>query len=152
LKKIKNIRCRLFITTLQPLGLAFFNSINKLLTIWYFESFPTSFYLLFFSCMLYNFKWFEFFSACNQLSLKNNSKELQPFWTVFHTDMTLWSAAARIFAGAKNGTLSLQTLISCNLQGRNFWNFFHIFLDQCTTRSYSYICQKKFFSKIWYLY
>jgi len=34
--KNKNIMCRLFITTFQPLELAFFNSINKLLTIFEF--------------------------------------------------------------------------------------------------------------------
>jgi len=33
LEKNKTIRYRLFIKTLQPLGLEFFNSINKLLTI-----------------------------------------------------------------------------------------------------------------------
>ena len=32
LKKNKNIGCRFLIATLQPLGLAFFNSISKLLT------------------------------------------------------------------------------------------------------------------------
>ena len=55
-EKNQIIGCRLFITTLQPLGLAFFNFINKFLTILYFESFATSFYLLFFSYMLYNSK------------------------------------------------------------------------------------------------
>jgi len=48
----KIIQCRLSIKTLQPLGLAFFNSINKFLTILYFESFSTSFYLLLFPYML----------------------------------------------------------------------------------------------------
>jgi len=70
--------------------------------------------------MLYNFKQTVFFKACSQLALKNDSKELQPFWTFFHNDLTLSSAAARIFAGARKGILSLQTLISCNLHGGNF--------------------------------
>jgi len=47
-EKNKNIGCRLFTTTLQPLGLSFFNSMTKFLTILYFESLSTSFYLLFF--------------------------------------------------------------------------------------------------------
>jgi len=41
------------------------------------------------------------FLACSQLALKNDFKELQAFWTFFHNDLTLRSAAARIFAGAK---------------------------------------------------
>jgi len=73
----------LFITTLQPLGLAFFNYINKLLTIQCFESFSPSFYLLFFSYMLYNSKWSKIFQACNQHALKNEFKELPSFWTFF---------------------------------------------------------------------
>jgi len=54
LEKNKIIGYRLFITTLQPLGLGFLDFIIKFLTILYFESFFTSFYLLFFSYMLYN--------------------------------------------------------------------------------------------------
>jgi len=48
MKKNKIIECRLIITKLQPLGLAFFNSITKFLTILYSESSSTTFYLLFF--------------------------------------------------------------------------------------------------------
>jgi len=60
------------------------------------------------------------FQACSQLDLNNDSKELLPFWTFFHTNLALKSAAAQDFAGIKKGILSLQTLISCNLHGRNF--------------------------------
>jgi len=52
---------------LQPLGLAFFNSISKFLTIYYLE----------------------IFQACSQLVWKNESKEAQIFWTFFHTNVTL---------------------------------------------------------------
>jgi len=93
--------CTLFITTSQPLELTLFNSINKLLTIWYFESFSTSFYLLFFSYMLHNSKWSKKFQACSQLALKNEFKELQPFWTSFHNNLTLWSATKPFFARPK---------------------------------------------------
>jgi len=99
----------------------------------------------FFSYMLYNSKWIENFHACSQLDLKNESKELQPFWTFFRTNVAFWSAAAWLFAGIKKRFLSLQTLISCNLLSGNFWNFFHIFSNQCTKRSYGYICLKMFF-------
>jgi len=37
--------------------------------------------------------------------------------------------------------------ISCNPCNENFWNSYHIFLSQCTTRSYGYMCQKKVFFK-----
>jgi len=56
LEKNNKIRRRIFITSLQPLGLAFFNSINKLLTIQHFESFPTSFHLLFFFLYVVQFQ------------------------------------------------------------------------------------------------
>jgi len=123
----------IFTTTLQPLGLAFFNSINKLLTILYFESFPTFFYLLFFSYMLYNSKQSKFFKACSQLALKNSYNHFGNFFIMiwscvcqesFEPDLILWSAVAQIFARAKKGILSLQTLISCNLHRGNFWIFF----------------------------
>jgi hypothetical protein len=38
---------------------------------------------------LYNSKKSEFFKACSQLALKNDSKELQAFWKFFHNDLTL---------------------------------------------------------------
>jgi len=87
------------------------------------------------------------FSSMQPTCLENESKELQPFWTFFYTNMSLWSAAAQIFAGSKKGFLSIQTLISCNLHGEKFWNFFHIFSNQFNLRSYSYMCPKKFFFK-----
>jgi len=92
--------------------------------------------------MLYNSKWSKFFQACGQLALKNESKDAPPFWTFFHKNVTLWSAAARFFVGAKKGFLSIQMLISCNLCSGNFWNFFHIFSNQNTRRSYDYMCPK----------
>jgi len=106
--------------------------------------FFTSFYLLFFSYTLYNSKWFENFQACSQLALRNESKKEPPFWTFFHTNMTLWSAAARFFARTKKEFLSIQTLTSCNLHDGYFWNFFYIISNWCTTRSYGYMCPKMF--------
>jgi len=103
------------------------------------------FLLTIFSYILYNSKWFKKFQACSQLAMKNESKELQPFWTFFCNDITLWSAAVRFFAVTKKGFLSLQTLIYCNLHGENFWNFFHIFSNQHIIRSYSYMCSKMCF-------
>jgi len=79
----KSIECRLFIRTLPPLGLAFFNFINKFLTILYIVSFSTSFYILFFSYILYDFKWSKIFQVCSQLSLRNESKDTPLFRTFF---------------------------------------------------------------------
>jgi len=59
--------------------------------------------------------------------------------------MTFWSTAARDFVGPKKEFLSLQMFISCNLHGKKFWNCFHIFEIEHTTRSYGYICPKMFF-------
>jgi len=132
---------------LQSLGLAFSNFIKKFLTILNFESFSTSFYLLFFSYTLYDSKWSEIFQACSQLALKNEFIELQPFWNFFHNDLTMWSAAARIFEVTKKGFLLLQMLISCDLHGGNFWNFFHIFSNQCLTWSNGYMYPKRKFIK-----
>jgi len=126
-EKNKNIGCRLFITTFQLLGLAIFDSITKFMTILNFESFSISFYLLSFSYMLYNSKWSEIFQAHRKLDLKNESKEALPIWTFFHANVTLWSAATWFLTQPKKAFLSIQTLISCNPHGRNFWNFFHIF-------------------------
>jgi len=89
----------------------------------------------------------ENFQAYRQLAFKNEFKELQPFWTFFYTNLSLWSAAAQLFARPKKGLLLIQMLISCNLHGKKFWNLFHIFLNQFTTRSYGYMCPKKFFFK-----
>jgi len=144
-EKNKIIGYRLFIATLQPLGLSFFNSISKFLTILYFESFSISFYLLFFSYVLYNSKWSQNFQACSQIALKNEYKEAPPFWTFFHTNVNLCSAIARFFVGPKKGVLWIQKLISCNPRCGNFWNFFHMFSSQHTTRSYGLICPNMLF-------
>jgi len=45
----------------------------------------------------------------------------------FEVSEYLWEFA-QIFAGQKNGFLSIQTLISHNLHGRNFWKISHTFL------------------------
>jgi len=127
LEKNKISRYILFTKTLQPLGLAFFNSINKLVKIWCFESFSTSFYSLFFSYMLYNSKWSENFQACNELDLKNEFKELPPFRTFFHTNVGLQSAIAQFFARPRKEFLWIQKLMSCNPISGNFWNIFHVF-------------------------
>ena len=84
------------------------------------------------------------FWACSQLDLKNETEEAQPFFTFFHKNVTFWSAAARVFRGPKKGSLSLQMLISCNLYGGHFWNFFHIFKNLSTKRSYGWIYPKIF--------
>jgi len=91
----------LFIAILQPLGLAFFNSIIKFLTNLVFKSFSTSFYLLFFFYMLYNSKWFENFKHVANLPRRLNPKKHHHFWTFFHTNVTLWSLGAMFFVGPK---------------------------------------------------
>jgi len=64
---------------------------------------------------------------------------------IFSYKLTLWSSAARFFVGPKFYFLSLQMLIYCKMHGGNFWNFFHIFSNQHTTRSYSYMHPKIIF-------
>jgi len=124
LEKNKIIGCRLFITTLQPLEFTFFNSITKFLTILYFEPFSIFFYLLFFSCMLYNSKWPKKFQAYNQLNLKNESKKAPPFQTFFPYENELLKYNCLFFRKSPKRFLSIQTLISCNLHGGNFYFLF----------------------------
>jgi len=71
LEKNKIVGCRVFITTLWTFGLEFFNSIINFSTI----KCSASFYFILFFYMLYNSKWPEFFQACIQPALKNESKE-----------------------------------------------------------------------------
>jgi len=111
----------------------------------FLESLSTYVYLLFFFRYVLQFQMMWNFSTCSQLDLKNESKEAPPFLTFFHTNVSLWSAAAQFFTGQKNGFLWIQMLISCNPCGRNFWNFFHMFSSQYTTRSYGYMRWKTFF-------
>jgi len=80
-----------------------------------------------------------------------NLKNYNHFGHFFHINLTLWSAAARFSAGPKKGFLSIQTLKSCNLHGGNSWVFFHIFLNQISTRSYGYMCPKNMFFYIFVL-
>jgi len=57
----------------------------------------------------------------------------------------LWSATTLFFLGPKKSFLPIQMLISCNQWSGSFSNFFHIFSNQCTSRSYGYMCPKMFF-------
>lgn len=77
--KNETLKCRLVITILQPLGLAFFNYMIKFLTIEYHESFSTSFYLLFFPicCTIPNDV--NFFEHILILFRKLNSKKHHHF-------------------------------------------------------------------------
>jgi len=84
----------------------------------------TSFYLLFFSYMLYNSKWFEIFQACSQLKLKHESKEAPPTWIFFHTNMSLWSAAWPIFCKAKKRILANS---NANILQSTPWKFLKFF-------------------------
>jgi len=97
--------------------------------------------------MLCYFKWTENFQACRQLAMKNESKESPPFWTFFDTNVTLWSVSALFFIRFPKGFIWIRKLISCNPRGGNFLIFFHIFSSQHTTRSYSYMCLKMYFSQ-----
>jgi len=124
------------------LGLTFVNSITKVLTILYFDSFSNSFYLLFFLYVIQFQMISEIFLTYSQLAMKNESKESPPFWTFFHTNVTSWSATIRFFAGPRKRFLALQTLKSCNLHSWNFWNFFYVFSNQHSTNS---CVQKCFF-------
>jgi len=83
LKKIKIIGFRLFITTLQLLELAFFNSIIKFLKILYFEPFSISFYLQFFPicCTIPND--LNFFKYVANLPWRMNPKKHHHFGHFF---------------------------------------------------------------------
>jgi len=74
--------------------------------------------------MLYNFKWSEIFLACSQHALKNDLKELQPFWTFFHNDLTLWSAATRIFRWGKKRNFVTSNANILQFIRRKFLNVF----------------------------
>jgi len=97
--------------------------------------------------ILYNSKWSKIFQACSQLALKNESKEAPPFWTFFSCKCDLVKCSCPVFCKIKKIILSIQLLISCNSHDENFWIFFHIFANQCTTRSYGYMYPKMFFFK-----
>jgi len=86
---------------IATIGIGIFQFHKEILNNLVFWIISTSFYLLFFSYMLYDSKLSEILQTCSQLALKNESIELQPFWNFFHNDLTLWSAAARIFAMTK---------------------------------------------------
>jgi len=80
------------------------------------------FALAIFSYILYNSKWSKNFQACSQLALKNKSKEAPPFWIIFHTNVSLWSVAARFFTGPKKGFVTSNANILQSTRG-NFWIF-----------------------------
>jgi len=146
LKKNKNIGCRLFITTLQPLRLAFFNSITQFLTISILNhSLLLSIYYFFPILMLYNSKWSKIFQACGQIALKNESKKRQQ-----HGHFSYKCELVKLpnFLQGHVRFLSIQMLISCKIHDENLWNFFHIFSNQLTTRSYNYMCLIFFLPKI----
>jgi len=134
----------LYITTLQPLELAFFNSITKFLTILYFESFSIFFYLLYSSYMLYNSKWFENFQACSQLALKNESKEAPPFWI---NNVTLWSVAAQLFARQKKRNfVTLNANILQSTQWKFLKSFSHLFIPTYYKILWLQVSKNVFFS------
>jgi len=137
LEKNKNNGYILFITTLQPLRLAFFNSITKILNFCILNHFLllSTYYFFPICCTIPND--LNFFLACSHLALKNESKEAPPFWTFFHTNVSLWSATAHFFTRPKKRFLWIWKLISCNLRSEKLWNLFHMFSSQNTTRSYS---------------
>jgi len=123
-RKNKIIGCRLFIITLQPLGLEFFNSITKFLAIQYFESFSTSSYLLFFSYMLYNSKWSQFFQPCSQLYLNNESKDTpQTIWDIFSYKCDLVKCIYLVFCKEKKIFVNSNTNILQSLWSQ-FLKFF----------------------------
>jgi len=151
-EKNKIIGCRLFIATSQTFVLAFFNCITKFLTILYFESFFSSFYLLFFSYLLYNSKWFKNFQPCSQLALKNESKEAPPFQTFF---IEMWACELQLpsflqgqvkdFCKFKSSHLAIHTV--------EISKFFpHVFKSTYHKILWLHMSNGGFFSKIWYLY
>jgi len=150
MEKNKIIGCRLFIKTFQPLGLAFVNSKIELLIIFYFESFSTSFYLLYFSYMLYNFKWFEKFQACNPLALKNECKEVLLFWILFHKKCELAKCSYLDLCRAKRMIYVAHTLKSGCWK---FLNFFpHVLKSEYYTILWLHVTKNVYFSKIRCLY
>jgi len=146
-EKDKIIGCRLFIMTLQLLGLAFLNSITKFLIILYFESFSTSFY--FFSYMLYNSKWFENFQACDQLVLKNESEEPPPFWTFF---IQMWACEVQLLSflqGPKKIVVNSKAHIFQSTRWRFLKFFPHVLKSAYYKIPWLHVSKNVFFSKIW---
>jgi len=66
----------------------------------------------------------------------NPMKKAPLFWTFFHWKVRLKSAPTLFFARPIKWFQWIWMLIFCNPRGRNFWNFYHMFLSQHTTRSY----------------
>jgi len=122
-EKNKIIGCRFFITTLEPLGLRkIYNSIPRQISI--LNHFLLFFYLLFFSYMLYNLKWFEFFQAYRELDLKNESKEAPPTWTFFSYKCDLVKFSCHVFHKAKE---YIFVNSNANILQSTQWNFLKFF-------------------------
>jgi len=79
-EKNKIMGYRLRSTTFQPLGLAF-------------ESFSTSFYLLFLSYMLYNYRWSNFFKNVANLPWRINPNKYHRFEYFF---LQMWSCKVQV--------------------------------------------------------
>jgi len=65
----------------------------------------------------------------------------------FYTNVSLWSATAWFFAKPKKWLWSIQMLISCNLHGRNFWNFSTSFQTNVLQDPTITCAKKRFFIK-----
>jgi len=59
-----------------------------------------------------------------------------------HFFIQIWPCEVQLLVFSQS---PIQMLIYCNLQGGNFWKFFHIFSNQHIIRSYRYMCWKMFF-------
>jgi len=144
-KKIKTLSVDYYYNIIT-IGIDTFQFQNKILNFsilnhWLFLS---TYYFLPTCCTIPNdLKFFEHVSNLNWNM--NPKKNLNHGNFFIHSNMSLWSAFARFFVGPKKGFWLIQMLISCNWCCGNFWKFFHIFLNYCTTRSYGYMYQKIFF-------
>jgi len=98
-EKNKIIECRSFITTLQPLGLSFFNSITKIL---YFESFFTSFYLLFFFLYVVQFQMIWNFSTMYPTCLEEWIQRSTTISDILSYKCELVKCNCLVFRKAKN--------------------------------------------------
>ncbi len=135
--------------TFQPLGLSFFNSITKLLTNLHFESFSTSFYLLFFCYMLYNSKWSKNFQVCSQLALKNESKKHHHFG---HSFIQMWVCEVQLPSFLQSQKNDFSKFV-CLYLAINMVKISEIFSTSSQTNFlWLHVSKNVLFSKIWYLY
>jgi len=97
--------------------------------------------------MLYNSKWFENFQAYGQLASKNESKKSPPFFTFFHTNVTLWSVATGFFGGAKK---RIFVTLNANTSQCTWWKILKFFPHLHNLPYYKilqYMCPKMIFFK-----